>query len=430
MLRAALENVDLREGPAFEQLLQPHHHRRAAEPTGGIEHVQIEAEPRLQIGQLEQAFLEQLGIDIAAFGHQHDADRGVAFVAHILEDRQLAIGNRLRDLLDQLALGDLIRDLRDYQLPLPAAQPLDAGGDIIRLLGLGRVETPAQPERPAPGAIGLANSGRAVDHLAAGGKIGAVEQFHQPFMFDMGIVDQLQRGVDDLGDIVARDRSSHADRDAACAVREQIGEQAREDIGFDFLAIIVRQEIDRAFVQPCHQRERGPGQARFGVAVSRGVIAIDIAEVPLPLNQRIAQAEILRQADHRVIDARIAMRVILADHIAHHPRRFLERIARVELQLPHRPEQAAVDRLQPVAQIGQRARGDRGQGIDEIALGQRGIEGRIDDGIEAVVGLLGQDRIGHAARLATRALPRERTFHRVEYGSRGPRREFCSEPVS
>src|SRR3546814_11483227 len=44
--------------------------------------------------------------DIAALGHQHDAQILGALVAHILQDRQLLVGDQLRDRLDQLALGD------------------------------------------------------------------------------------------------------------------------------------------------------------------------------------------------------------------------------------------------------------------------------------------------------------------------------------
>ena len=412
MLRAALEDVDLGEGPAFQQFLQPHHHRRAPEAGPRVEHVEIEAEPGFEVRQLEQAFLEQLRIDIAALGHQHDADRSVAFVAHVFEDRQLAVGDQLGDLLDQLGLGHLIRDFRDDQLPLPAAHPLDPGGDVGLVLRLGRVEPAAQAEGAAPRAIGLADRRRTVDHLPAGGEIGAVEVLHQLFVGDGRIVDQRQRCVDDLGDIVAGDAGCHPHRNPACAIGEEVGEQAGEDFGLDLLAVIRRDKVDRAFVQPRHQLQRGLGQARFGVAVGGGVIAIDIAEVPLPFDQRIAQAEILREADHRVIDAGVAMRVILADHIADHASGFLEGIAGVELQLPHRPQQAAVDRLQPVAQVGQRAGGDRRQRIDEVPLGQSGIEGRIDDGVEAVIGFVGGHGIGHAPRLATRAPARERGFHR------------------
>ena len=110
VLAAPLQDVDLAADPVGQQFLQPHHHRRAA----GVEHVEIEPEPRFHIGQLVEAFLEQVGIDIAAARDQHDADLLVAFIAHILEDRQLAIADRGGDLLDQLALGHLVGDFADH----------------------------------------------------------------------------------------------------------------------------------------------------------------------------------------------------------------------------------------------------------------------------------------------------------------------------
>jgi len=98
---------------------------------------------------------------------------------------------------------------------LPAAQPFDPGGDIIGVLGLWRVELAAQAKTAASGAIGLGNRRRAVDQLPAGGEIGAVEQFHQPCVFHVGIVDQFQRRVDHFCNIVAGNAGRHADRDPA-----------------------------------------------------------------------------------------------------------------------------------------------------------------------------------------------------------------------
>ena len=174
----------------------------------------------------------------------------------------------------------------------------------------------------------------------------------------------MDRGVDQLADIVRRDAGRHADRDPARAIGEQIGEQAGEHLGLLVLAIIGRLEIDRALVEPGHQLHRDRGQPRFGVAVGGGIIAVDVAEIALPVDERIAKREILREADHRVIDRLVAVRVIFADDVADHARRFLERAGGVEAQQPHRPQQPAVDRLQPVADVGQRARGDRRQRID------------------------------------------------------------------
>src|SRR3546814_1507055 len=77
--------------------------------------------------------------DIAALGHQHDAQILGALVAHILQDRQLLVGDQLRDRLDQLALGDPIGNFADDELPgaarllfdsrgFPAAVALSPGG--------------------------------------------------------------------------------------------------------------------------------------------------------------------------------------------------------------------------------------------------------------------------------------------------------------
>ncbi len=91
----------------------------------------------------------------------------------------------------------------------------------------------------------------------------------------------------------------------------------------------------------------------------------------MAFHQRIAHREFLREAHQCLIDRLIAMRVILADDIAHHAGAFLEAGRRVEAEEPHRVQQPAMDRLQPVAGVGQRALGDGGERISEVALGKR-----------------------------------------------------------
>jgi protease I len=217
-------------------------------------------------------------------------------------------------------------------------------------------------------------------------------------MLGVGVFDQQQCRVDDLGDVVTRDVGRHAHGDSGRTVGQEIRKQAREDFGLFLLAVVGRVEIDSALVEPGHQPDRGLGQPRFGIAVGGGIIPVDVPEIALPFDQRIAQREILGEPDHCIVDRLVAVRMVLADHVADHAGRFLEGVGGVELQLPHRPQQAAVDRLQPVAQVGQRTRRDRRQGIDQIALRKRGIERRIDDGIERVgIGSSGH----HGAALAT-----------------------------
>ena len=122
------------------------------------------------------------------------------------------------------------------------------------------------------------------------------------------------------------------------------------------------------------------GQPRLGVAVGGGIIAVDVAEIALAVDQRVAEREILGEADHRVVDRLVAVRMIFADHVADDACRFLVGAGGIEPKQPHRPQQPPVDRLQPVAHVRQRARGDRGQRINEVALAQRGVERCFDDG--------------------------------------------------
>ena len=181
----------------------------------------------------------------------------------------------------------------------------------------------------------------------------------------------MQRGVAQLGDIVRRDRGRHADRDALRAVRQQVGERRRQHHRLFRLAVIVRPEVDRVLVDPFEQKARDLGHARFGVAIGGRVIAVDIAEIALPVDQRIARGEVLREPHQRVVDRLVAMRMEIAHHVADDLGGLLERRAGIEPQQLHPVQDAAVHRLQPVARIGQRPVHDGGERIGEIALLQR-----------------------------------------------------------
>ena len=82
------------------------------------------------------------------------------------------------------------------------------------------------------------------------------------------------------------------------------------------LAVVGRAEVDGVLVDAVEQRARDLGQARLGVAHGGGVIAVDVAEIALPVDQRVARGEILREAHQRVVDRLVAVRMELADHVA------------------------------------------------------------------------------------------------------------------
>ncbi len=173
---------------------------------------------------------------------------------------------------------------------------------------------------------------------------------------------------------MGRDAGRHADGDAGGAVGEKIGEGGGKDDGLGLAAVVGRAEVHRVLVDPLQQRHRHLGQAGLGVAHRRRVIAVDIAEIALTVDERIALGEGLGEADERVIDGNVAVGMELADHVAHDARALLESAGRVEAQLAHGVEQAALDGLQAVPDVGQRARGDGRERVGEVALGEGVLE--------------------------------------------------------
>ncbi len=194
---------------------------------------------------------------------------------------------------------------------------------------------------------------------------------HQLFDGRVRMVDQVKGCLAEFGGVVRRDGSRHADRDAGRAVGQNIREGAGQHDRLLVFLIVGRAEIDGVFGDAFEQRGGDLGHARFGVAHGGGVIAVDIAEIALPVDQRIAHRKILRQAHQRVIDRLVAMRVELAHHVADDAGAFGVTLVGVEAQQPHGVHDAAMDRLQPVAHVGQGPVHDGRQGIGQVALFKR-----------------------------------------------------------
>ena len=194
-----------------------------------------------------------------------------------------------------------------------------------------------------------------------------------------------------------RDRRRHADGDALRAIGEQVRQSRGKDDRLLLVAGIIVAEIDRVFVDSFEQKARDLGHPRFGVAIGGGAIAIDIAEVSLTLDQRVARGKILREPHQGVIDRLVAMRMERAHHVADDFRAFLEGGAGVEPQDLHAVENAPMHGLQPVARIRQRPPHDGRKSIGEIALFERVLQ------IDAI-GILGRsaDRLACPCRTPKR----------------------------
>ena len=210
----------------------------------------------------------------------------------------------------------------------------------------------ADGDAVAAGFEGLADAG-AADDDAAGGEIRAGDDLHQLVEADVGVGDQSEGGVDDLGRIVRRNIGRHADGDAVGAVDQQVGELRRQNQRFFFGFVVVRLEIDGVLVDVFQQQGGGLGEADLRITHRRRVIAVHGAEIALPVDQGQAHGEALRHAHHGVVDRGVAVRVVFTHDVADDAGGFAVGLVRGVAGLVHAEQDAPVHRLQAVAGVRQ-----------------------------------------------------------------------------
>ena len=117
----------------------------------------------------------------------------------------------------------------------------------------------------------------------------------------------------------------HTHGDPGGSIDEQVGEFGRKYSGLFQGVIEVEREIYGLFANIREHFIADPAQACLGVAHGCRAVAVNAAEVSLWLYEGIAQRPILGHAHHRVVYGRVAVRMVLAQYLAHDTGRFFER---------------------------------------------------------------------------------------------------------
>ena len=221
---------------------------------------------------------------------------------------------------------------------------------------------------------------RAADDVAAGREVGPGNQADQlPELLGRGrraarrrsptqvrVLDDPDAAVDHLAQVVRRDVGRHADGDAGRAVDQQVRERRRQDRRLFGRLVVVRDEVDGLLVEIRHHVVGERLQPRLGVPHGRGRVAVDRSEVALAVDQRVAHVEVLRQADQRVVDRRVAVGMEVAHHLADDLRALAVAAVRRQAHRLHAVQHAAVRRLQAVADVGQRSSDDHAHGVIHV----------------------------------------------------------------
>ena len=108
------------------------------------------------------------------------------------------------------------------------------------------------------------------------------------------------------------------------------------------------------------------GQPGFRVAHRRGWVVVHGAEVAVTIEERMAAGEGLHQPHQGVVDRLVAMGVVLAEHIPHHPGAFAVGAIWGEPQLVHREQDAALHGFESIPHIRQGPTHDHAHGVFEV----------------------------------------------------------------
>ena len=332
-----------------DHVLQPHLFGAAA-----VHRQHVDREAGLQACVPEQLVQHHIAGGITAHLDHDPHACAVGFVADVGNALDGFLAHQFADPLEKLRLVHLIGNFRDDD----GLAVLAVGDDF----GAG-----AHHYRAAPGRVGIADSGASHDQ-GAGREIGPGDDLDQLLDRDRGIADIGFARRDYFARIMRGNVGRHADGDAVRAIDQQVrifgGKNRRLELGL----VVVLGEIDSFLVDVTKQAFRRPCQPGFGVAHRRRRIAVNRAEIALPVDKRQAHREILGHADHGLIDRAVAMRVIVTHDITNDPRGFARRLRPVVIALHHRVENAAMDGFQAVAHIGKRPRHDHAHRVIEIGF--------------------------------------------------------------
>ncbi len=348
---------------ALDQLQQA---QRPRHPVDQRDHVG--AEGRLHRGFLVEVVEDDFGRRPAALELDHQAHpRAVGLVAQVGDALEFLVADEVGDLRHQAAVAELLdreRELGDDDRLLAPPQRLDVGAG-------------ADLDAAAAGLVGVADPLAA--HDPAAGEVGTFDVLHQPGHVDRRVVDVGGDRAGDLAQVVRRDVGRHPDGDAGGAVDQQVREAGRQDQRLLGRFVVVGAEVDGVGVDVAQQLGREAGQPRLGVPHRRRRVVVDRAEVALSVDQRVAQGEVLRHPHQRVVDRRVAVRVVLAHHLADDEGALAVGAGRLQADVVHRVEDPAVNRLESVAGVGQGAADDHAHRVIEVRRAHLFLEAAVFD---------------------------------------------------
>ena len=184
------------------------------------------------------------------------------------------------------------------------------------------------------------------------GEVRAGQKLHELIHRGFGVVQQVDRGVDDFAQIVGGDVGRHAHADAGAAVDQQLGELGRKHRGFHVGLVEGGHHVHGLFFDVGQHLVGNAFHAALGVAAGGGGVAVNRPEVALALDEGHPHGKGLGQTDQRVVDGGVAVGVIITHHVAHHLGALDRGVGFGDPHLAHGVKDTPVHGFEAVAHVG------------------------------------------------------------------------------
>ena len=266
---------------------------------------------------------------------------------------------KLGDLLDQPGLIYHVGELCHDDLALSVGKGFD-------------IRNRSHADLSTSGPIGLfAASG--AENQSTCGKIGRLHQRKHLFYLRIPVlihpvINDFYNGVNHLTKIMRRNIGSHADRNTAGTVHQQIGKTAGKNHGFLLRLIEVGHEVHSILVDISKHFHGDFGQSGLRITHGRRAVAVLGTEVSVSVNKRIASGPFLCHIDQGSVNGAVSMGMIFTHGITDDTGTFSVRLIRTVVQLDHGVKHTPLHRLQTIPHIRKRSGCDNAHGVVDIGI--------------------------------------------------------------
>ena len=318
---------------------------------------EVDGEGDLQRGVFEEVRHDHLLIGVL-LQLERDSDVLGREVLHIQELGQLSTEDDFGDSFHQLRLVHGIGNAFDVD----RLGRSSLGTDVPRA---------SKADRARTGLVDLFHLLDGVQNLTTGGEVRAFDIAAQLSVPDVLVVEELDEGRAELLLNSAAVSGRHSHGNTGRSIHEEVRDSCGKHHWFGFRAVVTRAERHRRLLDFGEHFVADAGQPALGVPHRSGTVAIERPEVARTVHQRIPERKGLRHPDERLVERRVAVGVKSCPSRRRDLRAFAMLHVRRQVLLPHRVQDAALNRFQAVADVWPRAGSDDRECVVEIAPTER-----------------------------------------------------------